>query len=130
MFAGRSKKMVVCIRGAITAQNTEIDMLEKTREMLTEIIERNSLEIDDIISITFTATKDLDKVYPAVVARKMGITDAALMCVQEMYVEGSMVKCIRVALLAQSHKKQKDVSHVYLGGAKVLRPDIAKREEK
>ncbi len=121
--------MIVCIRGAITAQNTQTDIIDKTKEMLEEIIERNDLKIEDIVSATFTATRDLDKAYPAVAARKLGITEAALMCVQEMYVEGSMMKCIRVAVTVQSNKKQKDAVHVYMRGAEVLRPDIAKREE-
>lgn len=121
--------MSICIRGAVTAQNTRDDILQKTGEMLARIIEKNEIEIDDITSITFTTTKDLDKVYPAVAARNMGITNAALMCVQEMYVEGSMIKCIRVAVTVETDKKQKEAKHVYLGGAKLLRPDIAEQEE-
>ena len=122
--------MSICIRGAITAQNTRVDILEKTKEMLEEIIEKNEIKIDEITSITFTATRDLDKVYPAVAAREMGITDAALMCIQEMFVEGSMMKCIRANVTVETDKKQKDAKHIYLGSAKLLRPDIAKREDK
>ncbi|MDD3570012.1 MAG: chorismate mutase [Lachnospiraceae bacterium] len=116
--------MTICIRGAVTAENSKNDILAKTKELLIEIIEENNLNIDDITSILFTATKDLDKVYPAVSAREIGITYAALMCFQEMYVEGSMEKCIRVTVMTESDKKQKDAKHVFLGEAQKLRPDL------
>ncbi len=116
---------MVCIRGAITAEeNSREEILERTKEMLSEIIERNSLKNEDILSVVFTATKDLTKAYPAVGARQLGLTEASLMCVQEMYVEGSLEKCIRVMVTAENGEKQKDAKHVYLRGAKVLRPDI------
>lgn len=116
--------MTICIRGAVTAENTKEDILTKTKELLLEIIEENNLNIEDITSIFFTATRDLDKVYPAVSAREIGITDAALMCFQEMYVEGSMEKCIRVTVMTESDKKQKGAKHVFLGEAQKLRPDL------
>lgn len=116
--------MTICIRGAVTAENTKEDILAKTKELLLEIIEENNLDIECITSIFFTATKDLDKVYPAVSAREIGITDAALMCFQEMYVEGSLEKCIRVTVMVESDKKQKDAKHVFLGEAQKLRPDL------
>ncbi|MGE4214940.1 MAG: chorismate mutase [Anaerotignaceae bacterium] len=116
--------MTICIRGAVTAENTKDDILAKTKELLLEIIKENKLEIDDITAVFFTSTKDLDKVYPAVSARNIGITDAALMCFQEMYVEGSMEKCIRVTVMVESDKKQKNAKHVFLGEAQKLRPDL------
>ena len=117
---------LVSIRGAITAENDREDMLDKTEKMLVKIIEENCLKISDIKSILFTATRDLDKVYPAVAARKLGITMAALMCMQEMYVEGSLEKCIRVTVTAESSKNQDEVAHVYMGEAERLRPDLKK----
>jgi len=116
--------MAICIRGAVTAENTKDDILAKTKELLLEIIKENNLEIENIIAIFFTATRDLDKVYPAVSARAVGITDAALMCFQEMHVEGSMDNCIRVTVMAESDKKQKNALHVFLGEAQKLRPDL------
>lgn len=117
--------MSVAIRGAITVdKNEREEVLSKTKEMLEEIFLRNNLKNEDIVSIVFTATKDIDSVYPAVAARGLGLTDAALMCVQEMYVEGSLKMCIRVMVTAENDMKQKDAKHVYIGGAKVLRPDI------
>ncbi len=117
---------IINIRGAITAENTKDDILDKTEKMLISIIDENGLKIDDILSILFTATKDLDKVYPAVAARRIGITRAALMCMQEMYVEGSLEKCIRVMVTVKSEKEQKEANHVYLGEAERLRPDLKK----
>ena len=90
-----------------------------------KIISENGLKNEDILSVIFTATKDLDKAYPAVGARQMGITEASLMCVQEMYVEGSLKKCIRVMVTAQSNLTQAQAKHIYLKGAAKLRPDIS-----
>ena len=84
---------LISIRGAITAKNnTSEEILGITENLLKEIIKANNINTDDIISIIFTATKDLDAAYPAVAARKIGITNASLMCMQEMYVVGSLEK--------------------------------------
>lgn len=116
---------MICIRGAITTEeNNKEEILEQTRRMLLEIIKRNDLNIEDILSIHFTATKDLDAVYPAVVAREIGVTEAALMCMQEMYVVGSLTQCIRCAVFCENGKIQKEAKHVYLDKAERLRPDL------
>lgn len=118
---------IVAIRGAITVDsNTSDSILKNTEEMLGAIIEENNINIDDIIQIQFTATKDLDSIYPAVAVRNMGITSGALMCMQEMYVEGSLPMCIRVSVLTYSNSlTQKTVRHMYLKGASVLRTDLS-----
>jgi len=119
--------LVRALRGAITVENNnETDILTATRELISSIIQENNISKDDIISIVFTATRDLDAVYPAVAARQLGFTDVALMCVNEMYVPGSLEKCIRVMMHVNSGKKNNELKHVYLKGAKILRPDIAK----
>lgn len=116
---------VICIRGAVTAENNEREeILSKTEELLNIIIEANKIATRDILSIAFTMTRDLDKVYPAVAARMLGITDAALLCYQELYVEGSLNKCIRVMVTCESEKRQYEAKHIYLGGASALRPDL------
>lgn len=118
---------VVCIRGAITAnENSKEEILNKTEMLLKAINETNNINDEDIVSIVFTMTKDLNKVYPAVAARKIGITQAALLCYQELDIEGSLEKCIRVMYTCEKDCSQKDVKHIYLEGAKVLRPDLAK----
>lgn len=116
---------IIAIRGATTiTNNTKEEILQKTEELLTTIIEENKIQIPQIISIIFTATVDITKVYPAVAARNIGITNAALMCMQEMYVEGSLPMCIRVMVQIQSAKAM-DFKHIYLHEATRLRPDLS-----
>lgn len=118
------------IRGAITVvSDTRDEVLARTAEMLSEIIKANNLKTEDISAIVFTATKDIKSVYPAVAARQLGITDASLMCVQEMYVEGSLKMCVRCSVQIESNKPQSEMNHVYLEGAKVLRPDLVKKNK-
>ncbi|HAG03939.1 MAG TPA: cytidylate kinase [Lachnospiraceae bacterium] len=121
--------MTVCIRGAITAENTKEEILSATKELLTKIIRENAIELKDIISVFFTMTKDMDAVYPAVAARQIGIVHAALMCFDELEIKGSLTKCIRVAMTVNSELKQDEVTHVYMKGATVLRPDITQKKD-
>ncbi len=116
---------IVSIRGAITvATNTETDIFEASKILLEKIEEENKISKEDVISIVFTATKDLDQAYPARAARDLGYTYQALMCYNEMYVAGSLDKCIRIMLTCNSDRKQEDVKHIYLEGARILRPDL------
>ncbi len=119
--------MITAVRGATTVKMNDKEMIyEASAEMMKEIIERNNIDKDDIVSIVFTATSDLDKAYPAVAVRQMGITEAALMCVQEMNVEGSLRKCIRVMVTLEGNYDRKNINHAYLRGAVGLRPDLKK----
>lgn len=79
---------------------------------------------DDIISIIFTVTNDLNAAFPAVAARNLGWTSIALMCTNEIDVPGSLKKCIRVLLHVNTDKKNDEIKHIYLNNAKVLRPDL------
>ncbi|MEF9958487.1 MAG: (d)CMP kinase [Niameybacter sp.] len=116
----------VAVRGAITAQNTKESIVSQTRRLLEAVLKANHIEIDEIIQIIFTCTKDLNAAYPAIAARALGITEAALMCMQEMDVEGSLEHCIRLSMLCTSGKEtQHTVKHQYLGEARKLRPDLA-----
>ncbi len=117
--------MTASIRGAITVESNDREQIyEATIEMMREIIDGNNVNTDDIVSIVFTATNDIDKAYPAVAVRQMGITGAALMCVQEMYVEGSLRRCIRVMVTVEGDYDRKTLKHAYLRGAVGLRPDL------
>ena len=116
--------MIRAIRGATTAENSKNDIFLATKELLQEILIANNLGIDQIISILFTATADLDAAYPAVAARELGMVDVALMCAQEMRVFGSLPKCIRVQVMTEMDVLQKDVKHVYLKETQALRPDL------
>lgn len=118
---------VRALRGAITIDNnTKEDILEGTTLLLKEIIERNSLKTDDMISIIFTATSDLNAVFPAVAARELGITNVSLLDMQELSVPGSLPKCIRILLHFNTERNNNELKHVYLRGAAALRPDLAK----
>lgn len=119
---------IAVIRGAITVEeNTKEQILENTTMLLQEIISQNSIALPDIVSVIFTATKDIDAAYPAVAARALHITEAGLMCMQEMYVEGSLPRCIRVMIQLQSERQQSEMKHVYLKEAVGLRPDLHNR---
>ncbi len=121
---------LVSIRGAITVNNnSKEDIIESTKELLTEIEKENGLKKENVISILFSSTRDLDAEYPAKAARMLGYTQCGIMCFNEMYVKESIDKCIRVMILYQdSVLEQNQVKHVYLRGAKDLRPDLINKQ--
>jgi chorismate mutase len=100
-------------------------MLMSVAELISAILERNSLSVDDLISIVFTATPDLHCEFPAVGARDIGITDVPLLCAQEIDVAGAMPRVIRILAHAQTDRSKSEIQHVYLRGAVALRKDIA-----
>jgi chorismate mutase len=100
-------------------------MLMATRALLRSMMEANNVRTDDLASVIFTATPDLDAVYPAVAARAMGWTEVPLLCMQEMAVAGSLERCIRVLMHWNTDRRASDIQHVYLKGARALRPDLA-----
>lgn len=119
--------MIRGIRGAITVyENSAAEILSATEKLLKEIIHANGLKIEDISSVIFTMTPDLNAVFPAEAARKMGWKNVPLLCHTEIAVPGSLAKCIRILLQAETQKAQDQVKHIYLEGAKILREDIAK----
>ena len=116
---------VRAIRGATTVT---VNTIEAIREAVTELLEaieiHNSLDPDDIVSIIFTATQDLDVIFPAAIARERPHwQNVPLLDVQQMHVAGSLEKCIRIILHVNTPKLQGEMQHVYLQGAKNLRPD-------
>lgn len=116
---------MVSIRGAITVEKNSEDSILKNTTLLLEKMElENSLIKENVISIIFSATNDLNKVYPAKAARDLGYVNSGLMCFNEMAVEGSLDRCIRVMILYNSNINQEDINHIYLKGAKILRPDL------
>lgn len=121
--------MVCSIRGAITIENNiKEEVYSATSEMLEKIIDANNIAVDDIIAITFSCTSDIDCAYPAVAVRALGITEASLMCFQELYVKGSLPMCIRAMVMINTDKQQKDMNHIYLRNAVKLRPDLCKKK--
>ena len=117
---------VRAIRGAVQLDSDErAHMLASVAELVSAILERNALAVDDLISIVFTATPDLHSEFPAVGARDIGITDVPLLCAQEIDVAGAMPRVIRILAHAETERSKTDVQHVYLRGAVALRKDIA-----
>lgn len=115
---------IVCrgIRGATTAdENTKEAILEATKELLAAIVEANGIDTKDIAATFFTTTQDLNAEFPAVGARQMGWVDVPLMCGHEMNVPEAQTLCIRVMVLVNTEKSQREMSHLYLKGAIGLR---------
>ena len=110
------------IRGATTVKNNDKkDILAATKELLSEIVKANQIRIEDIASIIFSATKDLDAEFPAVAAREIGWNETPLLCTKEIEVPGGLEKCIRVLILVNSDKTQKEIKNIYLKEAVNLR---------
>jgi chorismate mutase len=117
---------VRAIRGAVQLDADErAHMLASVSELVSALLERNALAVDDLISIVFTATPDLHSEFPAVGARDIGITDVPLLCAQEIAVAGAMPRVIRILAHAETERSKADIQHVYLRGAVALRKDIA-----
>ncbi len=115
------------IRGATGVRaNDASSILAATRELLEQIVAANDLLVKDLVSVIFTATPDLDAAYPARAAREMGWVDTPLLCMQEMAVAGRLNRCIRVLVHWNTNLEPKQIQHIYLGEARVLRPDLAK----
>jgi len=122
--------VTVCrgIKGATTVErNTRDDILEATTELLQLMVEQNGIEPDDVASALFTLTTDLNAEFPAVAARRMGWTEVPLTCMHELDVPGSLRKCLRILLHVNTDKKASEIVHVYLHGARALRPDLVAR---
>lgn len=126
MDQGQESSVMMCrgVRGAITVQrNDQEDILNATRELLQGIISANQMSPDDIASIYFTTTPDLNATYPALAARQLGWLDMALLCGHEMQVPGGLERCVRVLIHWNTKRKPNEIVHVYLREAKSLRPD-------
>jgi chorismate mutase len=117
--------VVRAVRGATSVEeDTPEAILESTAELLSEVLERNDLIADDLISMIFTMTPDLRSEFPALAARQAGLTTIPLLCASEIPVPGSLGMCIRL-LLHCTLPRDRGVHHVYLRKARKLRPDLA-----
>ncbi|SDW59093.1 chorismate mutase [Marininema mesophilum] len=118
------------IRGATTVEANEEDViLEATRQLLEEIVEKNEVYPGDIASVFITATSDLTATFPARAIRMMkGWEAVPLMCATEIDVPGGLPRCIRLLLHANTDQGQHEIYHVYLREARSLRPDIEDRD--
>lgn len=121
---------VRAIRGAtqLDSDNRE-HMLERVAEMVRDIMSCNELDVEDFISIIFTATSDLVSEFPAYAARILGFDDVPLVCARELEIEGSMPRVVRMMAHVDTQLARADITHVYLHGAANLRRDLAKVRE-
>ena len=112
-------------RGAIRVESdTKQLVLGATERLLGELLKRNELDVEQLVSVFFTSTPDLRSVFPAEAARRMGLTAVPLLCASEIAVDGAMPSVIRVLVHFQSERGLRDVEHVYLDGAEALRDDL------
>ncbi|GGS53119.1 chorismate mutase [Planobispora rosea] len=118
--------MVRAIRGAIQVDGNDRDaILSGVTELVSEVMERNGLTTDDVISVIFTATPDLTAEFPALAARKLGFHDVPLICATEIDVPGALPRVVRLMAHVETGRPRQEIQHVYLRGAVALRVDIA-----
>ncbi|AHJ31457.1 chorismate mutase [Nodularia spumigena] len=112
------------IRGATTvSENTIAAITEAVTELIDELEQRNQLQPEEMISVTFSVTRDLDAIFPAAIARsRSGWDNVAMLDVQQMHVEGSLPRCIRFLIHAYLPAST-PIHHIYLRQAAKLRPD-------
>lgn len=116
---------VRALRGATTFDVDEADhVTERVTTLLQEMLARNDVDHDDLISILFTATDDLTSIFPATAARRLGLGDVPLICARELAIEGGTPRCIRVLAHLTTTRARSELRHVYLEGARGLRDDL------
>ena len=114
------------VRGAITVEkNEKAAIWQAAKAMMQELIERNELAPEDIGAVIFSMTEDLTAAFPTAGVRQLpGFDLVPLFDARQCAIEGSLEKCIRVLVLADTGKAQSDIHHIYMGKAVALRPDI------
>ena len=119
---------MVCrgVRGATTVEtNTAEEILGATAELLGALIAANEIEQEQVASVLFTTTMDLNAAFPAVAARELGWTEIALLNAHEMAVPGALPRCIRILLHLNTDRAAREIRHIYLRDARKPRPDLA-----
>ena len=112
------------LRGATTVDRNEADLiLAATDELVRELMDRNALRVEDMVSCIFTCTNDLDAEFPAVAARRLGLSTVPLLCAREIDVPGSLPRTIRLMLHCYADPEV-EARHVYLRAAENLRRDL------
>lgn len=113
------------LRGATTVAADDAEQIvAATVELLDEMMARNEVAHDDLVSMIFTTTPDLHAEFPALGARKVGISDIPLLCSQEIDVPGAVERCIRLLVHLYTDRDRSSLRHVYLGDARQLRTDL------
>ncbi len=116
---------VRAVRGATCLQADDAaEMFEAVAELMGQMLERNSITSDAVVSLILTSTPDLVCAFPAAGVRAYGLTDVPLMCAQEIDVAGALPKVVRIMAHVNSELANSEINHVYLRGAEVLRADL------
>ncbi len=111
------------IRGATTVPSNDRErILAATRELLELMVRLNTIDPSDVASAWFTVTSDLDAEFPAFAAREVGWIEVPLICGREIPVSGALAKCIRVLIHWNTDRAQSEIRHIFLHGARALRP--------
>ena len=120
----------MAVRAVRGATQLDVDdrehMLTRVTEMVTQVMDANGWDVDDFISIIFTATSDLTSEFPAYAARQLGFSDVPLVCARELEIEGSMPRVVRLMAHVETDLPRADITHVYLHGAAALRRDLTR----
>jgi chorismate mutase len=120
-----SAERVRAIRGATTVDHdTRDEVIARTQELVREIVARNAIADDDMVSIIFTATDDIRSAFPAEAAREAGLTRVPLMCARELAIDGGIERCIRILLHVYTALGPDELRHPYLHEARQLRTDL------
>lgn len=116
---------LLALRGAVTcAENTSEEVHAQTGRLVNEMLTRNDLTDDDLVSVIFTATDDITAEFPAAAARAVGLGHVPLICARELAIDGAVERCIRVMMHCYSPRSRDELHHVYLDGARALRDDL------
>ena len=117
--------MLRAIRGATTVDTDAADLITaQTQELVSAMLQRNNVAIDDLVSLIFTSTPDLHSGFPATAARALGLDEVPLLGAIEADVEGALPRCIRVMMHCYTEVPRAQIRHVYLEGARALRSDL------
>jgi len=117
--------VVRALRGATTVDaDTEEAINERVQTLVREMMDRNGLHKDDLVSILFTATDDLTATFPATPARRMGLGDIPLLSARELSVRDATPRCVRVLMHMHTERARSELRHVYLEGAQGLNDDL------
>lgn len=121
------RRHVAALRGAITLDaDSREEVLVRTSELLSTLLERNGLTADDVVSLFFTATDDVRSEFPAAAVRAAGIADVPMLCAKELDIAGESAigLCVRVMAHVYTDRPRADLRHAYLRGARQLRSDL------
>ena len=117
---------VRALRGATTLDaDTPDHIRERVKALMAALYERNGLDNDQIISILITGTADITTFHPVTAARGFGLDDIPLIGAQELAIDGTLARCVRVLVHVETERPRSELRHVFLEGAIVLRPDLA-----